>query len=98
VREVEEEGQPRARRAAASPSGAAATVAPRVEAERRHLTVVSCDFVGLRDLGTRLDPEELRTVIGACHACCYQAAARWDGSVARLADDGATIHFSLFGI
>ena len=98
VREVEEEEQPRARRATASPSGAAATVAPRVEAERRHLTVVSCDFVGLRDLGTRLDPEELRTVIGACHACCYQAAARWDGSVARLADDGATIHFSLFGI
>src|SRR6516225_5532751 len=94
VREVEEEEQPRARRAAASPSGAVATVAPRVEVERRHLTVLSCDFVGLRDLATRLDPEELRTVIGACHACCYQGAARWDGSVARLADDGATIHFS----
>jgi DNA-binding winged helix-turn-helix (wHTH) protein/energy-coupling factor transporter ATP-binding protein EcfA2 len=93
VREEEEE-QPRARRAAASPSGVAATVAPRVEAERRHLTVVSCEFVGLRELATRLDPEELRTVIGACHACCYQAAARWDGSVARLADDGTTIHFS----
>jgi DNA-binding winged helix-turn-helix (wHTH) protein/predicted ATPase len=94
VREVEEEEQPRARRAATSPSGVAATVAPRVEAERRHLTVVSCDFVGLRDLATRLDPEELRTVVGECHACCYQAAARWGGSVARLADDGATIHFS----
>src|SRR6516225_8501199 len=94
VREVEEEEQPRARRAAASPSGAVATVAPRVEAERRHLTVVSCDFVGLRDLATRLDPEELRTVIGACHACCYRAAGRWGGSVARFADDGATIHFS----
>ena len=93
VREEEEE-QSRARRAAASPSGAVATVAPRVEAERRHLTVVSCDFVGLRDLATRFDPEELRTVIGACHACCYQAAARWDGSVARFAYDGATIHFS----
>ena len=90
----EEEEQPRARRAAASPSGAAATVAPRVEAERRHLTVVSCDFVGLRDLATRLDPEELRNVIGACHARCSQVAARWDGSVARFADDGATIHFS----
>ena len=81
VREVEEEEeQPRARRAAASPSGAAATVAPRVEAERRHLTVVSCDFVGLRELAARLDPEELRTVIGACHACCYQVATRWAGS------------------
>ena len=94
VREVEEEEQPRARRAAASPSGASAAVAPRVEAERRHLTVVSCDFVGLRDLATRLDPEELRNVFGACHACCYQVAARWDGTVAQFADDGATIHFS----
>jgi DNA-binding winged helix-turn-helix (wHTH) protein/predicted ATPase len=94
VREVEEEKQPRAGRAAASPSGAAATVAPRVEAERRHLTVVSCDFVGLRELATRLDPEELRAVIGACHACCYQSAARWGGSVARFDDDGAIIHFS----
>jgi DNA-binding winged helix-turn-helix (wHTH) protein/tetratricopeptide (TPR) repeat protein len=94
VRQVDEKGQPRAPRAAASPSSATATVAPRVEAERRHLTVVSCDFVGLRDLATRLDPEELRTVIGACHACCYMAAVRWDGSVARFADDGATIHFS----
>jgi DNA-binding winged helix-turn-helix (wHTH) protein len=94
VEEEEEEEQPRARRAAASPSSATAAVAPRVEAERRHLTVVSCDFIGLRDLATRLDPEELRNVIGACHACCYQAAARWDGSVARFADDGATIHFS----
>jgi DNA-binding winged helix-turn-helix (wHTH) protein len=93
VREEEEE-QSQARRAAASPSGAVATVAPRVEAERRHLTVVSCDFVGLRELAARLDAEEFRTVIGACHACCYQAAARWDGSVARLADDGATVHFS----
>src|SRR5690348_15549127 len=94
VRQVDEEGQLRAPRAAAPPSSATATVAPRVEAERRHLTVVSCDFVGLRDLATRLDPEELRIVIGACHACCYQVAGRWDGKVARLADDGATIYFS----
>src|SRR5271166_6618211 len=94
VREVEEEEQSRARRAAALPSGVSAALAPRVEAERRHLTVVSCDVVGLRDLATRLDPEELRNVIGACHACCHQVAARWDGTVARFADDGATIHFS----
>ena len=94
VREVEEEEQPRARGAATSLLNTAAAVAPRIEAERRHLTVVSCDFVGLRDLATRLDPEELRNVIGACHACCYQVAARWDGTVARFADDGATIHFS----
>jgi class 3 adenylate cyclase len=70
------------------------SIAPRVEAERRHLTVMSCDFVGLRELATRLDPEELRGVLSACHACCAEVAGRWGGSLARFADDGATIYFS----
>jgi len=89
-----EEEQPGARHAIPPPTGTTADFAQRVDAERRHLTVVSCDFIGLVDAATRLDPEELRNVIGACHACCYQVAGRWDGTVARLADDGATIHFS----
>ena len=72
------------RRAATSLSNTAASVSPRVEAERRHLTVVSCDFVGLRDLATLLDPEELRNIIGACHARCSQVAARWDGMATTL--------------
>ena len=93
VREEEQREQPRARRAAASPAVEATNIVLRVE-ERRHLTVVSCDILGLRELATRLDPEELHNVIGACHARCSQVAARWDGSVARFADDGATIHFS----
>jgi DNA-binding winged helix-turn-helix (wHTH) protein/predicted ATPase len=92
VREAEDE--PQAPRAGPSPSGAAARVAPWVEAERRQLTVMSCDFAGVRELATRLDPEELRSVIGACQACCSQVAARWDGTVAQFAEDGATIHFS----
>jgi putative tryptophan/tyrosine transport system substrate-binding protein len=60
VREVEEE-QPRARRAAASPSGAIATVVPRVEAERHHLTVVSCDLSSIAVLpfvNLSADPEQ----------------------------------------
>ena len=92
VREAEDE--PQAPRAGPSPSGAAVRVAPWVEAERRQLTVMSCDFAGVRELATRLDPEELRNVIGACRACCAQVAARWDGTVAQFAEDGATIHFS----
>ena len=94
VGEVREEDEPQAPRAGPSPSGAAARVAPWIEAERRQLTVMSCDFAGVRELATRLDPEELRGVIGACQACCAQVAARWDGTVAQFAEDGATIHFS----
>src|SRR5215813_7925737 len=36
-----------------------------VEAERRQLTVMFCDLVGSTALSARLDPEELREIIGA---------------------------------
>ncbi len=46
----------------------AASPAPRVDgAERRQLTVMFCDLVGSTALSARLDPEELREVIGAYH-------------------------------
>ena len=37
------------------------------EPERRQLTVMFCDLVGSTALSARLDPEELREVIGAYH-------------------------------
>ena len=36
-------------------------------AERRQLTVMFCDLVGSTALSARLDPEDLREVIGAYH-------------------------------
>src|SRR5262249_40504704 len=39
------------------------------EAERRQLTVMFCDLVGSTPLSARLDPEDLRAVIGAYHRC-----------------------------
>jgi len=74
-------------------SSPARPAAARAEAERRHLTVMSCDFVGLRELATQLDPEELGAAIRACHDCCAQIAGRWGGALTRFADDGATILF-----
>src|SRR5215470_7004761 len=38
--------------------------APSSEAERRQLTVLFCDLVGSTALSVRLDPEDLRAVIG----------------------------------
>jgi DNA-binding winged helix-turn-helix (wHTH) protein len=92
VREAQDE--PQAPRAGPSPSAATARVGPWVEAERRHLTIMSCDFAGVRELATRLDPEELRSVIDACQAGCAEAAARWGGTVAQFAEDSATVLFS----
>jgi hypothetical protein len=38
-------------------------------AERRQLTVMFCDLVGSTALSARLDPEDLRAVIGVYHRC-----------------------------
>src|SRR5262252_11056439 len=46
-------------------SAPAPSVVPPVE--RRHLTVMFADLVGSTALGARLDPEDLREVIGAYH-------------------------------
>jgi class 3 adenylate cyclase/tetratricopeptide (TPR) repeat protein len=62
-------------------------------AERRQLTVMFCDLVGSTALSTRLDPEDLREVIGAYQDCCAQVIARFDGNVARYLGDGALVYF-----
>ena len=39
-------------------------------AERRQLTVMFCDLVGSTAMSARLDPEDMREIIGAYHKCC----------------------------
>jgi hypothetical protein len=52
----------------AADSTPASLSAPRPgAAERRQLTVMLCDLVGSTALSARLDPEDLREVIGAYH-------------------------------
>jgi len=41
----------------------------RSDAERRQLTVMFCDLVGSTPLSARVDPEDLRGIIGAYHRC-----------------------------
>jgi class 3 adenylate cyclase/predicted ATPase len=66
---------------------------PRDSAERRQLTVMFCDLVGSSALSARLDPEDLRTVIGAYHACIAEIIARNEGVIARYMGDGALAYF-----
>src|SRR5690348_10736894 len=47
-------------------------------AERRQVTVMFCDLVGSTELASRLDPEDLREVIGHYHACVAQTVRRFD--------------------
>jgi class 3 adenylate cyclase/tetratricopeptide (TPR) repeat protein len=65
----------------------------RPEAERRQLTILFCDLVGSTPLSLRLDPEELREVIGAYHRCVAQTVEPFGGFIARYAGDGALVYF-----
>src|SRR5688500_2595998 len=48
-------------------------------AERRQLTVIFCDLVGSTALASRLDPEDLRDIIGAYQRCAAETVSRFDG-------------------
>ena len=52
-------------------------------AERRQLTVLFCDLVGSTALASRLDPEDLREVLGAYHATVAEVVAGFGGYVAK---------------
>jgi class 3 adenylate cyclase len=73
------------------PVQATPTAAPL--AERRQLTVMFCDLVGSTALSARLDPEELREVIGAYHGCCAAVIERTGGFVAKYMGDGVLAYF-----
>jgi len=67
--------------------------APPASPERRQLTVMFCDLVGSTALSARLDPEDLRAVIGAYHRCMAAVIEHAGGFVAKYIDDGALAHF-----
>ena len=61
--------------------------------ERRHVTVLFCDVVGLPLLAASLDPEELNDVIQRYYEIFARANARFDGCVASLSTDGTLAIF-----
>jgi class 3 adenylate cyclase len=76
-----------------TPPPAAAAAAPQHSAERRQLTVMFCDLVGSTALSARLDPEELREIIGTYHRCCTELIERNGGFVAKYIGDGVLAYF-----
>ena len=83
---------------------AAATLVDRVEpmstaapiassAERRQLTVMFCDLAGSTELSARLDPEDLREIIGAYQRACAEVIGRFHGYVAKYMGDGILAYF-----
>ena len=65
-------------------------------AQRRQLTVMFCDLVGLTALASRLDPEDVREVLGAYHESIANKIAHFDGFLARyMCDCGSMLQPSL---
>ncbi|WP_375783956.1 adenylate/guanylate cyclase domain-containing protein [Bradyrhizobium sp. Pha-3] len=62
-------------------------------AERRQITVMFSDLVGSTALSTRLDPEDLRTLISAYQKCVTETVQRCGGFVAKYMGDGVLIYF-----
>jgi class 3 adenylate cyclase/predicted ATPase len=71
----------------------AATAGPASAAERRLLTLMFCDLVGSTPLSRRLDPEDLREVIGAYHRSVAETITRFGGFVAKYMGDGVLAYF-----
>jgi class 3 adenylate cyclase/tetratricopeptide (TPR) repeat protein len=62
-------------------------------AERRQLTIMFCDLVGSTALSARLDPEDMREVLGAYHRCCAEQITKAGGFVAKYMGDGVLAYF-----
>ena len=62
-------------------------------AERRQLSVMSCDMIGITALSSRLDPEDLSAVIRGYQAQATTTIARFGGFIARYVGDGVLIYF-----
>jgi class 3 adenylate cyclase/predicted ATPase len=62
-------------------------------AERRQVTVMFCELVDSTALASLLDPEDLREVISAFHACVAAVVRSHDGFVAKYMGDGVLTYF-----
>jgi class 3 adenylate cyclase len=79
--------------ARARPRTECASASAKDTAERRQVTVLFADLVGSTALATRLDPEDLRDVIGAYQTSATDVIRRFDGFVAKYLGDGVLAYF-----
>ncbi len=62
-------------------------------AERRQLTVISCDVVEATALSGQLDPEAFRDVVRAYHQLYADVSQSFDGYIAQYLGDGLLAYF-----
>jgi class 3 adenylate cyclase/predicted ATPase len=77
----------------ATEPGPAFTPTPITKAERRQLTIMSCELAGSAALSGNMELEDLRDVIDAYHRCVVDTAGRFAGFVAKRIGDLALVFF-----
>jgi class 3 adenylate cyclase/predicted ATPase len=81
----------------AQKSSSASSLPPVVLGEmtvsRRQLTVMFCDLIGSTALSARLDPEDMREIVGAYHRRCADLINQAGGFVAKYMGDGVLAYF-----
>ncbi|WP_245643747.1 AAA family ATPase [Paraburkholderia oxyphila] len=70
-----------------------ATHLAREDADRRQLTVMFCDLVGSTALSKRLDPEDMRKILGAYYRGCADVITKAGGFIAQYLGDGVLAYF-----
>ena len=61
--------------------------------ERRQLTIVFCDLVGMTEFASTLDPEDLRELLDGYHRCVGEILERHSGFIAQYLGDGILAYF-----
>jgi class 3 adenylate cyclase/DNA-binding response OmpR family regulator/tetratricopeptide (TPR) repeat protein len=62
-------------------------------AERRQLTVLACQIVGIAELSSRLDPEDLQKVLQTVHLACARIVQSFGGATVRALGDNVLAYF-----
>lgn len=76
-----------------TPESASGDIRSAANAERRHLTVLSCELVGIAHLAMELDPEDLHPVMQTFHRICRDQFQYYDGYPSQVLGHGLLAYF-----
>jgi class 3 adenylate cyclase/predicted ATPase len=93
IAELRTEETAKAASANKSSSSDTSSLSAEDRAERRQVTVMFSDLVGSTALSRRMDPEDLREVIGAYQAASAKVIQSFDGLVAKYMGDGILAYY-----
>ena len=70
-------------------------IEPQIEGERKHVTVLFSDLSGYTAMTERLDPEEVKKIIGQIFGQVAQVVTKYEGQVEKFIGDAV---MAVFGI